>query len=74
MTQVRCYAGMGSPERPVAFEWQGVWLEVIQVHWQARTPEGLIFDVLTGDGKRCRLAWDRANDAWTVTIDTESLF
>ena len=51
----------------MAFEWQGAWLDVIQVLRQLRTPEGLIFDVLARDGRSYRLAWDQTADAWTIT-------
>jgi len=68
MNRVRCYAGASYPERPAAFEWEGRWLEVAEVLWQARTPEGLVFDVLAKDGRRYRLAWDEARDEWIVRV------
>lgn len=66
MTRVRCYAGTSHPERPVAFEWEGGWLEVAEVLRQARTPEGLFFRVLAEDGQRYELAWMETDDAWSV--------
>lgn len=66
MARVRCYAGAGYPERPIAFEWEGRWLDVVEVLWQARTPEGLVFDVQAEDGRRCRLEWDRVTDKWAA--------
>jgi hypothetical protein len=66
MAEVRCYAGAGYPERPVAFEWEGRWQEVVELLRQARTPEGLLFDVLAEDGRRYRLAWDARTDEWAV--------
>ncbi len=68
MTRVRCYAGMSYPERPAAFEWEGTWLKVAEVLWQARTPEGLVFDVLAEDRLRYRLEWIAANDTWIVRV------
>jgi len=66
MTSVRCYAGASYPERPVAFEWEGQWLEVVEVPRQARTPEGLRFGVLAEDGRRYRLDWGAETDEWTI--------
>lgn len=67
--RVRCYAGAGSPERPVAFEWEGAWLEVAAVLRQARTPEGLVFHVLAGDGRRYELVWAETDDSWAVRMN-----
>jgi len=66
MANVRSYAGVSYPERPVAFEWEGRWLEVAELLRQARTPEGLVFDVLAEDGQRYCLEWNQAADEWTV--------
>jgi hypothetical protein len=66
MGNVRCYAGASCPERPVAFEWEGQWLEVVGVLRQARTPEGLLFDLLAQDGCRYRLTWDANQDGWRI--------
>ena len=67
MTHVRCYAGGRYPERPVAFEWGGRWLEVAEVLRQGRHPTGLTFDVQTADGGRYRLEWREAEDEWIIT-------
>jgi hypothetical protein len=66
MTRVRCYAGARYPERPVAFEWEGRWLDIAELAGQARTPEGLLFDVLAEDGRRYRLAWHAETDEWAI--------
>jgi hypothetical protein len=66
MANVRCYAGVSYPERPVGFEWEGQWLEVIEVQDQLRTPEGLRFGVLAEDGRSYRLAWDAKTDEWAI--------
>jgi hypothetical protein len=66
MANVRCYSGVSYPERPVAFEWEGRWLEVAELLWQARTPQGLVFDVSAEDGQSYRLEWAQAADEWTV--------
>lgn len=66
MTRVRCYAGTHSPERPVAFEWEGAWLNVAEVVRQARTPETLVFWVLAENDVCYRLSWQVAADEWIV--------
>jgi hypothetical protein len=66
MVNVRCYAGAAYPERPVAFEWEGRWQEVVDLLGQARTPVGMVFDVLAKDGGAYRLAWDAGTDEWAV--------
>ena len=68
MARVRCYAGASYPERPVAFEWVGRWLDVAEVLWSARTLEGMTFDIVTGDGQKYRLEWREAGDFWLVSI------
>ncbi len=68
MTHVRCYAGASYPERPTAFEWEGHWLDVAELLRQARTPEGLLFDVRAGDHRRYRLKWAEASDNWSVEM------
>ncbi len=66
MADVRCYAGASYPERPVAFEWEGGWLDVIEVRRQFRTPAGLRFEVMAQDGRRYRLDWDAKADVWAI--------
>ena len=66
VTRVRCYAGASYPERPVAFEWEGAWLEVTELLWQARTPQGLVFRVLARNDQRYELAWMEIDDSWSV--------
>ena len=67
MSRVRCYAGMSYPERPIAFEWQGVWLEVVDVLRSVRTLEGMTFDIVTGDNQKYRLEWREVGDFWLVS-------
>lgn len=71
MTRVRCYAGTHYPERPIAFEWEGRWLDVIAVLRQSRHPAGLTFDVRAADGGRYRLEWQEAEDHWIIVPDDQ---
>jgi hypothetical protein len=63
---VHCYAGTSYPERPVAFEWEGRWLDVTRIIAQARSPAGLEFDLLAEDGQRYRLKWAEISDVWSI--------
>ena len=71
MSGVRCYAGASYPERPVAFEWEGRWLDVIEVQREAHTPHGLVFDVVAEDGRRYRLDWNANEDSWSIIESVE---
>ena len=68
MSRVHCYAGASYPVRPVAFEWEGRWLDVTRVIAQARTLFGLVFDVLAEDGRRYRPKWIESHDRWSVDL------
>jgi hypothetical protein len=71
MANVHCYAGASYPERPVALEWEGQWLDVVEVQHRARTPEGLRFDVLSEDGRTYRLVWKMDADSWSIIKSSE---
>jgi hypothetical protein len=54
----------------MALEWEGRWLNVVEVRRQARTPEGLVFDLLAEDDQWYHLEWTLAGDEWTVTASS----
>lgn len=66
MTRVHSYAGTCYPERPVAFEWEGVWLNVAEIIRQARTPEALLFWVFAENDVCYQLTWQITTSEWTV--------
>ncbi|MBO9361309.1 MAG: hypothetical protein J7452_03800 [Thermoflexus sp.] len=66
MARVRCYAGSTYPERPEAFEWEGVEKQVAQILRRWRTPEAIGFRVRTEDGMRFDLIYDPRWDQWAV--------
>ncbi len=68
MTRVRCYAGTRYPERPLAFEWEGIWLDVVEVRRSVRTSEGMLFDVLADDRRRYWLEWAEISDNWSAEM------
>lgn len=72
LANVRCYAGTRYPERPVAFQWEDRWLDVARVERQARTPEGLRFDVVVEQGERYRLWWIERGDVWWAEAADEN--
>ena len=51
---------------PLAFEWQGVRLEVIEVISQTRNPHGYSFRVLNQDFGIFELNYDTQSDQWSV--------
>lgn len=66
LTEVRCYAGTRYPERPVAFLWEGRWLEVTQVDRQAHTQTAMVFWVQAENDVCYELTWQVTTDAWIV--------
>jgi len=46
---------------------EGNWLSVVEILSQARTLDGMQFDVLANDRRRYRLEWAEAQDTWSVT-------
>jgi hypothetical protein len=51
---------------PLAFEWQGVRLEVAEVISQTRDPNGYSFRVLSEDFGIFELNYDIQSDQWSV--------
>ncbi len=66
LANVRCYAGTRYPERPVALQWKGHWLNVTQVERQVYTPTEFIFWVQAENGVCYRLSWQLATDEWII--------
>ena len=63
---VICRSGTDYAERPLAFDWQGEWLDVARVLQQWRTPGGLHFRILTEDQQNFELYYDLLEDTWQV--------
>lgn len=63
-TTVECYSGHIYAQEPRAFVWQGARLVVEAVERVGRTPSGPFFHVRAADGRRFRLSYDEAADAW----------
>ncbi len=68
MTRVRCYAGTRYPERPLAFDWEGIWLDVVEVRRSVRTSEGKLVDVLADNRRRYWLEWAEISDNWSAEM------
>jgi hypothetical protein len=68
---VECYSGAQYAERPVALTWRGERLSVESVERAWQTPDGPAFTVRVADGRHFELAYDTAQDQWSVS-STES--
>jgi hypothetical protein len=63
-TDVESYAGGRYPDRPRSFTWERELLAVHVVDREWRTPQTLVFDVQTADGRRFRLTYLTTCDSW----------
>jgi hypothetical protein len=63
---VECYSGNEYAQRPVAFVWQGVRLEVARIDAEQRTPEGKGFRVRTPVGQVFDLFYRAMYDQWDI--------
>ena len=63
---VECYSGHTYAQEPRAFVWHGERHVVQAVEWAWRTPEGLHFLVRVEERGTYELAYDEAEDVWSV--------
>lgn len=63
---VICRSDTAYAERPVAFEWQGQWLDVSKITSRWREPAGLFFRVQTADLAQYELVYNLPMDSWKV--------
>jgi len=63
---VECYSGYTYAQEPRAFTWQGQRYEVTEIERRWREPQGPVFCLRTTDGQRWQLAYDEAQDLWTL--------
>ena len=63
---VECHAGYKYAERPLALQWQGERLPVVEILNQWRDPDGAGFRVLTGDGQLFELFFREFSDKWLI--------
>jgi hypothetical protein len=66
IVSVECYSGSAYAERPTAFIWEGIRLEIGAILNRWRTPVGNVFRVQTIDGLEFELAYDEGVDRWTA--------
>ena len=66
MQHVECISSSTYAERPIAFVWSGVRLEVKAIERQWRTPAGVGFRVQTMDGQIFELFYGEETDEWTI--------
>ncbi|MCC7354212.1 MAG: hypothetical protein IT330_10680 [Anaerolineae bacterium] len=72
-TTVECYSGHTYAQEPRTFVWEGARLLVSAVERAWRTPSGRAFRVITPDGRRFRLLYDEATDAWACLLLSDAL-
>ena len=66
-SRVECYAGSSYPERPLAFNWQGQRLQVLEIIEQHRQPNGISFLVRSDqDEKVFELFYNHNTTIWRV--------
>ncbi len=63
---VECYSGQEYPERPMAFNWGGERLEIVEILAQWRAPEGKRFRVRTEEQGIFELVYEEASDQWSI--------
>lgn len=65
---VECHSGYTYGERPVAFEWQGSRLRVVEVEAAWRLPDGRAFRLRTEDGQVFELSYSEPEDVWHIRL------
>jgi len=63
---VECYSGYTYAQEPRAFTWQGQRYEVVEIEQRWREPAGPVFRLRTADGQRWQLAYNEAQDTWSL--------
>ena len=63
---VECYSGYKYAQEPRAFTWRGHRYAIQQVERAWLAPEGPHFLVQTEEGGTYELAYDEAEDAWSL--------
>jgi len=64
--QVECRSDFEYAQRPIAFYWQGIRLEVTEVLTQNRTPSGMTFLVCNENLGIFELNYDISSDQWSI--------
>jgi len=65
---VECYSGQTYPERPRAFQWEGERLEISEIQSRWRTPQSTHFQIRTEDGRIFELIYHESKDLWTIEL------
>jgi len=65
---VECYSGYTYAQEPRAFTWRGQRYEVTEIEHRWREPQGPAFRLRTADGQRWQLAYNEAQDAWSLQV------
>ena len=65
---VECYAGYRGEQEPRRFEFEGSWIEVVEIEDRWQEPGRRGFRILGADGRRYRLVHREAEDRWSVDL------
>jgi len=66
--QVECYSGNEYADRPMAFHWDAMRLEIDNIEGQWRVPGEKCFRVRTRDGRRFMLKYVELSDEWQIVL------
>lgn len=70
---VETYSGHCLHERPLRFQKQGSWHNVVQVLTRWQKPGALCFRVLSEDGQEYILEYNREQDLWKVDVHSSTV-
>jgi hypothetical protein len=64
--QVECHSDVEYAERPIAIQWQGQRLQIVDILTRWRSPNGKCFRVKTTDDQIFDLFYDELYDEWRI--------
>ena len=64
---MECYSGSVYAERPIALQWEGQRVEIVDIEERWRIPGEIRFRVRAGDGRRFELSYNELEDVWEIT-------
>jgi putative sterol carrier protein len=65
---VECHSGFTYADKPVALNWEGRRLEIVEILAEWRTPDEKHFLVQTTAGRKFTLAYSQSTDEWQIGI------
>jgi hypothetical protein len=65
-TSVECHSGYAYGERPIAFQWEGERLSIVEIEARWRVPNGRRFRVRVEDSRVFELFYGELDDEWRI--------